>query len=213
MAEGIVYLRPSADISVGHSIYPSSLSNGYLAINEAESDGSATYIYQTVNNSSASIATSQFALSGDCRNVGTVLGGSIFVAGSVNLTATNRIDISIIISGTEYSVCNSYVFDSNATLNLPENCLTAMNNANSLSDIQLKLYSAAQSSSSKNTTVYFTQIYLELDVEATDIGIHHKVNGEWKAATAAYKKTNGAWAEISADECKAYLANAPIVTK
>ena len=57
-----------------------------------------------------------------------------------------------------------------------------------------------------------TQIYLELDYEGGDIGIHKKVNGTWKAATAAYKKVSGAWTEISADECKAYLASS-FVTK
>lgn len=60
--EPIVYLRPSADISLGHPIYPDTLSSGYLAISEAVSDGSSTYIgYDSYNNDVS--ATSKFAMS------------------------------------------------------------------------------------------------------------------------------------------------------
>lgn len=214
MAEGIIYLRPSADISVGHAIYPSSLPHGYLAINEVESDDSSTYIYQTVTNGSSSRAESQFALSGDYSNVGSILGGRIFVDGFNSLTVSCNMDISLIIGGTEYSIINSYLFNDNATFDLPETCIAAMSNVNSLSNIQFKFQSMATTSAGKSTDYYFTQIYLELTVDYlnTDIGIHKKVNGEWKAATAAYKKANGAWAEISADECKECLASAFVTT-
>lgn len=41
---GTLYLRPSADISIEHSLYPYNSENAYLLINEEVSDGTATYI-------------------------------------------------------------------------------------------------------------------------------------------------------------------------
>lgn len=44
MATGTFYLRPSADISLGHPVYPETLGAGYLAISEETSDNMSTYI-------------------------------------------------------------------------------------------------------------------------------------------------------------------------
>lgn len=41
---GTLILRPSADISIEHSVYPSNSTNAYSLINEEVSDGAATYI-------------------------------------------------------------------------------------------------------------------------------------------------------------------------
>lgn len=58
---GTFVLRPSADISVGHNLYPTDSSAAYLLINEEESDGNATYIASDIGE--GAIATSKFALS------------------------------------------------------------------------------------------------------------------------------------------------------
>ena len=57
---GTLILRPSADISVGHALYPANSVNAYSLINEEVSDGDSTYIY-TKNMSN----TSKFRLSGE----------------------------------------------------------------------------------------------------------------------------------------------------
>lgn len=44
LIQGSMILRPSADIYVGHSLYPSSSTHAYLLINEETSDGSSTII-------------------------------------------------------------------------------------------------------------------------------------------------------------------------
>ena len=46
---GSICLRPSADISVGHILYPSNSTSAYLLINEEVSDGSSTYIVSAVS--------------------------------------------------------------------------------------------------------------------------------------------------------------------
>ena len=58
---GTFVLRPSADISVGHNLYPTDISAAYLLINEEESDDDATYIAS--DKGEGAIATSKFALS------------------------------------------------------------------------------------------------------------------------------------------------------
>jgi hypothetical protein len=51
-------------------------------------------------------------------------------------------------------------------------------------------------------------VYVELDCEyEAGLNIHHKVNGTWKQAQAAYQKQNGVWVEITEDECKNLLAS------
>lgn len=60
---GTFYLRPSADISLGHPVYPTTLSAGYLAINEEVSDGAATYIGFSTETGDPAEATSTFRMS------------------------------------------------------------------------------------------------------------------------------------------------------
>ena len=60
---GTCFLRPSADISLGHPVYPETLSAGYLAINEEVSDGNATYIGYTTSSNGEISATSKFKMS------------------------------------------------------------------------------------------------------------------------------------------------------
>lgn len=43
----ILYLRPSADISINHSLYPADSTAAYLLIGEEEPDGASTYISHT----------------------------------------------------------------------------------------------------------------------------------------------------------------------
>lgn len=63
MATGTFILRPSADISLGHPVYPDTLGAGYLAINEEESDSTSTYIGFTSTPGAVVSYTSKFAMS------------------------------------------------------------------------------------------------------------------------------------------------------
>ena len=63
MATGTFYLKPSADVSLGHSVYPADSTAGYLLINEEVPDEYTTYIYHeaAVSDSPVSV-TSKFTL-------------------------------------------------------------------------------------------------------------------------------------------------------
>lgn len=60
-----------------------------------------------------------------------------------------------------------------------------------------------------------TQAYVQVIYEgglATNMNIHHKVNGVWKPATKAYQKQGGTWIEITEEECKTILKS-HLITK
>lgn len=60
----VLYLRPSADISVGHSLYPADSPSAYSLVNEEVNDGNSTYIYSVhADTDAADEATSSFVLS------------------------------------------------------------------------------------------------------------------------------------------------------
>lgn len=61
-----LYLRPTADSSLGHSC--SSGSSGYTLVNEATADDDSTYIYQSISGTSNSSATSVFKVSGSVNS-------------------------------------------------------------------------------------------------------------------------------------------------
>lgn len=60
---GTLYLRPSADISVGHILYPSDSPSAYSLINEEVADGSSTYITSGSSISENTTVTSKVRLS------------------------------------------------------------------------------------------------------------------------------------------------------
>ena len=56
--------------------------------------------------------------------------------------------------------------------------------------------------------VRLSQFYIEIEyTEILNMGIRKKVGGAVKAATAAYRKTNGSWTEITEEEAKDILKN------
>lgn len=58
---GTLYLRPSADISVGHRLYPADSPSAYRLIDEEVCDNGSTYIYAPISTGSA-FNTSEFQL-------------------------------------------------------------------------------------------------------------------------------------------------------
>jgi hypothetical protein len=67
---------------------------------------------------------------------------------------------------------------------------------------------STQGANPKKRSVSVTQAYIELEYEyILDIGIHRRVGGVVKAATAAYRKVGGTWQEIDEAEAKDILNN------
>lgn len=179
---GTIILRPSADISVGHELYPTDSTAAYLLINEEVSDTSSTYIRvpETADESTSSTisTTSKFKLS----NVGT-FPNKRFVVTSVNINGDNycidnvsnecKNEFNLEIGGAQSSTVTSTsdkdefdlpVIDAIPLIN------EAIANNGILPDINLNItsYAYAQTSGNKVRFGYsgVTQVYVVLAYEA-----------------------------------------------
>ena len=248
MATGTFYLRPSADISLGHPVYPETLTAGYLAINETVSDATATYIGFAAPPGAVVAYTSEFALSmTDSPRITRIISAKIGGDGSVHDGSQNSgsaictiklyVSDSLITTITEESMCPSggstrndlrqdgnYLKEIGTTEGWYDHAdiydyrtfLTTINNAlvsGSFPSVTVEITNSTDDGITTGTksggvVSYVSQFYIELECEyEAGLNIHHKVNGSWLQAQAAYQKQNGAWVEITEDACKEVLQN------
>lgn len=102
LVTGTLILRPSADISVEHNLYPADSGAAFLLINEEENDGNATYIVSPPLVSTEILVTSKFKLSPASE-----MSVKSFVITGVNIIG--------------YSYCSSSTVSPRNTLNLEIN--------------------------------------------------------------------------------------------
>ena len=209
MAVNSIYLRPSADISVGHTL--SSGTSGYLLIDESTCDGSSTYLGSTAADANTtSTLTSSFKLSGaipsekinvrDAKIVvahisnqytnGAItfvvsLNGESFTSDSVDITGNSM------IASTETKETTSFNND-----NIFVNAINDYISSNDVfpSDITISFTTSVTGESKGEANLKISQVYLELTY---DICIYKKVNDEWKKSIAAYQKIDGLWTQIN----------------
>ena len=221
MAEGTFYLRPIADVSLEHTIYPSTLSAGYLAISEEVCDNEATYIgvFESDSNIKISVTgTSRFGMT--VQGTEKIL--SITSANLIICAQSGSVKPTVYANDVQYSMDTQYFSTSyeEITVALTDEIVLALNeyitNNGCLPTIEVEVYSKDTDESSNDGKTqsltayqYISQMYIELscEYEPNGLNIHTKSNGEWKQATAAYQKQNGAWIEITEDECKSILQN------
>lgn len=243
MATGTFYLRPSADVSLQHSVYPTTLSAGYLAINEEVCDELSTYVY---------------AEGDPYDSVNSTQGKSSECASKFKLKQQGNAKIKRITNcacrcsmyspdhtlwyGYEISFGNEVIYSKGRNENgdwyyrdgyfhefddeKDRNCWTTfefldsynapdyvdkinqfISENNELPEISVELYTRASgASNSKNDPqiVYISQIEFELTCEY-ESSIYTKQSGQWLQAQTAFQKQNGAWVEITEDECKEIL--------
>ena len=223
MATGTFYLRPSADISLGHPVYPTTLLAGYLAISEEVADGTATYIGVTTSPDDTQSFSSTFAMritSGE--KITKVLTATFGYNGSTEVAdgkgdsehaCTLQTGTTVLFSGKKgekwMSDGNNYYGNLDGE-DMPDlvtylNNYLAANGPGAFPQLELRIDTKVdKNNGSKNVAQAFvSQVCVILECEyATGLGIHAKVNGEWKQAQAAYKKVNGAWVEITEEEAK-----------
>ena len=223
MATGTVYLRPSADVSLEHTIYPTTLSAGYLAISEEICDNDSTYIEVSTSATSNSITasgTSRFRFSiKDTKKITSVTSASLVLYTHSNNANNNRdLTATVYINGEKCSEVESDVYEDGVYIEERfelANEASALNknlSAGELPPVEVEIYTKgvykSDTSKASNKTVSFniSQVFIELECEyEAGLNIYHKQNGVWKQAQAAYKKQNGAWVEITEDECKVIL--------
>lgn len=178
--EGLVYLRPSADVSITGSLtlVPAEATAAYLLVNDVETDGNATRIM--VSDSSSASGTATFKLAGTTPNhISRVTNLHLVISGaSENITGKYCDAVVSVITAQA-----TYVARANGSMNgyaptetiigQSENLLTELNNYLAkngvLPDLDLSVHlsvNKSESDSGKDTMSFsVSQVYIALECE------------------------------------------------
>ncbi len=182
MASGTLTFRPSADVSLNHSL--SAGSSGYLLIADAAADDNSTYISQTLSNTNSTSVSSTFTLTvagelppysykitatrlyargakGNNGETATVT--CYFAAGTAAGGSSNNAAVSGEL-GTSYATGSATSDELTNSIN------TYLQNNGEFPIISVKVTTTGTKSSSKNANngyARITQIYAEFDYEET----------------------------------------------
>lgn len=213
MAESSFYLRPSADISLNHTVVPADLSAGYLAISEEISDNSSTYI--SGRNGEGSI----FELSGNIPSECKAIKGGIiyldftkvYIAGN---QAFSEATIKLYVNEKELGSYYSDSVDNYVSFVLTQEDIISINQNISSAGVFPKIWVYVKFDIFYETTSdgkgggegNLTQLYIEFEYTENK-GFFKRINGKYLPARVLYQKNNGTWAEITEDETKTILKN------
>lgn len=211
MATHTFILRPDEDISIGHTLSPTDSTAAYLLINEEVADDASTYI-SLVHSGTNSTATSKVNLSGEIPS-DFVRATSIKIIHrsiSTSSSVTGQLRCILACGDDSDEFTGSAINTSYTNQELTSLGTIVLNTINqnpiNIEALSLEICTEASSTNGKTGKINTTQIYVEITYSDTnDIGVYKKVNDTWKVATQAYRKINGAWTEITADECKQIL--------
>lgn len=217
---GTIYLRPSKDVVLGHPVDPEGMS-GYMAINEEVSDGSMTYI-GVLNASDSGGGSSIFELTrGETYKINKVISAKLslvwFLESEYLEGNSSESSMEVTIYCEENAI---YTFRdsarngdeaSDALLDVPDIVIAFNNYLETNGDIPkvtAEIDSKYDGSGKAKADCALTTLAIILECEyQKDIGIHKKVSGAVKAATAAYRKLGGSWVEVTEEEAKDVLKN------
>ena len=198
-----IYLRPSADISIEHGLYPAESTSAYSLINEEINDGSATYISHTfdANDATTWSKTSSFVFSA-----------------SQNMPSSDLYKIKQAFfytdegTNVELTAATLENYCIEVTIRIDDNNVITIDNVNggvyftnlinissfpqSVSvTVTTKCDSCTAGSKSSTTTRLLTQLYIEIVYETH---IRRKVNDVigWRVADIVYQKINNTWTQI-----------------
>lgn len=222
MANGIIYLRPSADVEINHqeaSGNSTEFGDFYTLINEEVSDEATTYIISSKTQSSHDVA-SIFEMSGITpNNKFNITKATIYISAwcatssdNTVIEAHSRGNVVVGENTASFSISFADFGSFGEWLELYCDIDDLVQIINDYIEINGTFpaitleYSTGNTleNNSKSLSVGTSQIYIELEY-STDIGVHIKSKGTWLSATQAFQKVNGAWVEITEDECKSIL--------
>ena len=183
MASGTLIFRPSADVSLAHTL--STGSEGYRLIADTTADDNSTYIYQTISSTSSTSVSSVFTLTTTStmplydykitavRLYSRAMGASANAAGTYNCyfaagTAAGGSSNNAATSGSATS--GSYATDSAESSELLSTINTMLEEDRELPMFSVKITTTGTKSSDKNASngyIRVTQVYMELDYEDT----------------------------------------------
>nr|DAF97057.1 MAG TPA: hypothetical protein [Siphoviridae sp. ctg6c78] len=205
-----IILRPSADVSLGHSC--SSGSNGYSLINESSADDNSTYIYQSISSTSSSSKTSTFKMSGTLSTSNKIKVTSVKVYvrayenGNSDYTCSGKYKISVgSNSSSEAEMSNltsqSSYTNYSTTYSASDLNISALN-FSGLDDLNMTVTVSTSgnltSTKGDSFNVRITQIYAEVtyeEVVSGGTGLYMKSNGSYVEVQKVYKKNNGIYVE------------------
>ena len=215
MASGTWYLRPTSDISVGHTKIPADSEYGYTLINEEVSDGSTTALALDGVSGETVTATSSFLFSGIPITENEFIIKSINISGYAtsnmlmgDSTSEEYLNFTISSNGISWSsgdISINFVYDLDYVNPLVDNP-EMLNMFNEYAHIHKKIPDVTVTVTSKcsfqagtgkmsstSQSIVISQLYLAI---AYDPGIFRKVSGSWKRSKNIFKKINNIWTEI-----------------
>lgn len=211
-----IYLRPTADNFVTHTMYPEGSTSGYTLIDDIESDGSSTYIGTIIETADVRVTkTSSFIFAGvdaptleeyqiTSIRIGGVgdfplTGGSNEFLMSFQVTSNGITGISDIIKMSSTSTgISDYSFDRNNDFIRMFKEYALINGK--FPDVEITVTTHCKSSKTSSSSFFITQLYLQVNYNT---GIYSKslqLFGPelvWSAANRIYKKINGVWEVIN----------------
>lgn len=214
-------LRPSADISVGHSLYPEGSTAGYLLIDEEVSDEDSTYIFvKSLTDDSLALedttvtATSSFRLSGNVPNDEiTVTNIDLVYSAMYSAYGTKTSSYTLIVNGISIDTASlpntMYSYDAK-TITLGSDVVDYINNYIMLNggfpEITISIQSSATSSENDKGKqvgyVYLSQLYLNVTYNT---GVYRKILDTWKPSYQLYQKINNVWTRVTSSNAKAIM--------
>lgn len=170
LVSGTLYLRPSADISLGHGYWPNTLTAGYLAINEAESDDYTTYLSTNMGDNFESVFSMAFAENAKPVSISTMK--LVAVDSFSDSTGLEHVQTYVVTleDGTQYSATKTHSgstsgfvvteFDLSSIVNAINNHI---GETGSFPAITLTVNSVAPKNTIKSSSDHkLTQVYIEL---------------------------------------------------
>lgn len=231
MAVNTTKIKPCADISGSHILFPEGSSAAYLLVNEEVADDDSTYILHDGGGSSGSsdIHSSVFKLTQSNMPLNyELIAASISLRGKAEAASNGTlvggsISCTVKMNGIEYSFDTFTCTSSNYSVYLAnlsdQSFITDFNNYlrtnNKSPEIELSIFTKPNQyeNGTKGVvwgSVRITQVYMSLTY---DMGVYRKIGDNWMRVTEAYRKQNGGWFEIDEDEFKSIIQSNLLVDK
>lgn len=228
MALNTTRIKPCADISGKHTLFPEDSGAAYLLVSEAVADGDATYICHGDGTSGEDVDSAFKLTLSDMPLVYNLVAASVSLntrCDSVNGSGGDGVLVrcAIKMNGTEYILntteqMDHYIYKTNSIEVSDTQFITDFNDyldVNKTSP-EIELYittSFIPHDSGKGLQYYafhISQVYMTLTY---DTGIQRKIGNSWVRIKEAYQKQSGKWVEIDKDVCKSIIQSNFLIDK
>lgn len=222
----VLYMRPTSDIYVNHTMYPEGSTSAYALLNEAVSDGSSTYIGVSSSQDVYTTKSSAFMFSGEnislpCKDCVvekiTVLFDDSPASTYTSAVVTCQLEYDGVIQvsnlGTSTAALSSvHLSEMTFNTNNLENKFTEYYRANGKLP-NVKMILTTHATSTKGTATYgITQLYIKVEyhlntyvksknkyVSTSGFIITTTYKNEWNGIGRVYKKVNGTWVDTTSN--------------